>query len=260
MATYNPARGLRPAPIIRRGSYGLDAPRLLIVPGVCFLFGVVQGLLAASVWPFVGAAAIVACSSLGLYASRRGKFVVWAGLIAELGLRGDEAVLDIGCGRGAVLLLAAEHLSAGKPGRSGRAVGIDLWRGGDQSGNAKEATDRNAEAEGVADRVEVVAADMTDLPFADGDFDIVLSSIAIHNVHGAAVRHGDRRGGPGAAPGRLRDDRRFPQDRRVPAVLGCPGHDRCRPAPPRMADVVERALAGDDGRHRHQAQVAAFSR
>lgn len=41
------------------------------------------------------------------------------------------------------------------PMRTGRAVGVDLWRSGDQSDNSAEATRRNAAAEGVADRVEL---------------------------------------------------------------------------------------------------------
>jgi ubiquinone/menaquinone biosynthesis C-methylase UbiE len=91
-------------------------------------------------------------------------------------------MLDLGCGRGAVLLLVAQHLT------SGRAVGVDLWRTADQSGNAAEATRRNAIAEGVADRVELQTADMTALPFEDNRFDVVASSLAIHNITGRAGR------------------------------------------------------------------------
>jgi ubiquinone/menaquinone biosynthesis C-methylase UbiE len=108
--------------------------------------------------------------------------VVWANLLDQLGLRGDERILDLGCGRGAVLLLAAQHLT------TGRAVGLDLWRSGDQSGNAAEATWRNAVAEGVADRVELHTADMTALPLEDDSFDVVVSSLALHNVTGRAGR------------------------------------------------------------------------
>jgi ubiquinone/menaquinone biosynthesis C-methylase UbiE len=61
-------------------------------------------------------------------------------------------------------------------------MGVDLWRKGDQSGNSAEATERNAVAEGVADRVEVRTADMTALPFENASFDVIVSSIAIHNV------------------------------------------------------------------------------
>jgi SAM-dependent methyltransferase len=169
-----------PAP--RNGSYGIDAPYLLPVLAVLFVANVVNGVVAATVWPFVGAAAVLACAGCGLYTSRRGKFAVWAELLDRLQLRGDERVLDLGCGRGAVLLPAARHLT------TGRAVGVDVWERGDQSGNSAEATRRNAAAEGVADRVEVVTADMTALPFEADLFDVVVSNVAIHNVKGRAGR------------------------------------------------------------------------
>ena len=108
--------------------------------------------------------------------------MVWAKLIDRLNLRGDERILDLGCGRGAVLLLAAERLT------SGRAVGVDLWKKTDQSGNAAEATLRNAAAEGVSDRVELHTASMTALPFANESFDLVLSNVAVHNVKGKQDR------------------------------------------------------------------------
>ena len=108
--------------------------------------------------------------------------MVWAELLDRLKLRGDERILDLGCGRGAVLLMAAQHLT------TGRAVGVDLWRRVDQSGNSAEATRRNAIAEGVADRVELHTGDMTALPFEDNSFDVVVSSLAIHNISGRAGR------------------------------------------------------------------------
>ena len=108
--------------------------------------------------------------------------MVWAELLDRLRLRGDERILDLGCGRGAVLLMAAQHLT------TGRAVGVDLWRTADQSGNSAEATQRNAAAEGVADRVELHTGDLTTLPFEDNSFDVVLSSLAIHNISGRAGR------------------------------------------------------------------------
>jgi ubiquinone/menaquinone biosynthesis C-methylase UbiE len=70
----------------------------------------------------------------------------------------------------------------------GRAVGIDLWKTSDQLGNALEVTKRNAALEGVADRVELRTGDMRALPFDDGSFDLVLSSLAIHNIPDLAGR------------------------------------------------------------------------
>jgi arsenite methyltransferase len=69
----------------------------------------------------------------------------------------------------------------------GRAVGIDLWRA-DQTGNSPDATRRNAEHEGVADRVELDTGDMRQLPFADNTFDLIISNLALHNIPSAAGR------------------------------------------------------------------------
>jgi ubiquinone/menaquinone biosynthesis C-methylase UbiE len=137
---------------------------------------VFSGIVSGTVWSFLGVAVIAALGLQAYYASTRGKFVVWARLIGQLGLHGDERVLDLGCGRGAVLLIAAQHLTTGK------AFGIDVWKRSDQSGNSIEATERNAKAEGVEDRVELRTADMASLPFETASFDLVVSNLAIHNV------------------------------------------------------------------------------
>jgi ubiquinone/menaquinone biosynthesis C-methylase UbiE len=166
----------------QNASYGIDAPYLLPIPLLLIVANLIQGVVSATVWPFVAAGVILASMGCGLHTSLRGKFVVWAELLDRLGLRGDEQILDLGCGRGAVLLMAAKRLT------TGRAVGVDLWRKGDQSGNAAEATRRNAVAEGVDDRVALYTADMAALPFTDESFDLVLSSIAVHNIKGRAGR------------------------------------------------------------------------
>jgi SAM-dependent methyltransferase len=123
---------------------------------------------AASIW-------IVAQLALYIHATRAGKFRVWEDLFDELRLRGDETLLDIGCGRGAVLLAAAKRLP------HGRAVGVDLWQA-DQTGNSADVTLANAALEGVADRVELHTADMTALPLADNSVDVLVSNLAIHNI------------------------------------------------------------------------------
>ena len=180
----------------RRGAYGFDAPYaplLMALGGAC--------LLALSVWrlwhgegvavmPYrisiaasgVGALWLFLNAGIFVHATRAGKFAVWAELLDRLELKGDERLLDIGCGRGAVLLMAAQRLPRG------RAVGVDVWSTTDQSGNAEQVTRQNAALEGVAERVELHTADMRQLPFDDGSFDVVVSSLAIHNVPGAGER------------------------------------------------------------------------
>jgi arsenite methyltransferase len=168
----------------RKGSYGIDAPKLLPFFALILLAQVGVGVATRSAGPLLGAAVVLACGCLGLYASRQGKFVVWNKLLDTIPLKGGERFLDMGCGRGAVLMMAAQRLT------TGRAVGVDLWKKSDQSGNAAEATRRNAVAEGVSDRVYLVTGDMTTLPFADESFDVVLSSLAIHNARRGSARDG----------------------------------------------------------------------
>jgi len=174
----------------RRGDYGFDAPYVPAILGaigiaslaLAVIFATVLGnAIGAAIWLVYGAFFLLSMASY-VYTTRAGKFRVWAELLASLGLRGDERVLDLGCGRGAVLLMAAELVPQGK------ATGVDLWKTSDQSGNALEVTRRNAEREGVADRVELATADMRALPFEDASFDLVVSSLAIHNIPDAAGR------------------------------------------------------------------------
>ena len=173
----------------RRGTYGVDAPyvplfmsagaALALVIGIASAIAGVAGLgVAAGYFAFF----LLLSVADYLYASLFGKFAVWAQLLRSLELRGDERLLDLGCGRGAVILMVAKLLPRG------RAVGIDLWKTSDQLGNALEVTKRNAALEGVADRVDLRTGDMRALPFDDGSFDLVLSSLAIHNIPDLAGR------------------------------------------------------------------------
>jgi arsenite methyltransferase len=175
---------------MRRGDYGFDAPyALLAFAGV----GIVCAVLAVVAWwiqGFDGAAPalglygafFLANAASFLYTTRRGKFQEWDRILDRLALTGTERVLDMGCGRGAVLTAVARRLTVG------RVTGVDIWKTSDQSGNAQDVTLRNASLEGVAARVEVETGDMRSLSFPDASFDLVVSSLAIHNIRSNADR------------------------------------------------------------------------
>jgi arsenite methyltransferase len=150
---------------------GASSAALLAGGTVCLKRGnrLAAALAAASAAQIIGTAASF------IYATRSGKFRAWDGILDDLRLRGDETLLDLGCGRGAVLLAAAKRLPRG------RAIGVDLWQA-DQTDNSAQSTLANAELEGVADRVELHTADMTALPLPDESVDVIVSNLAIHNI------------------------------------------------------------------------------
>lgn len=162
-------------------TYGIDAAPLPALLGAAGLAAAVGGVRRRSARLGLVSAALLSMTGIYLHTTLRGKFRVWERELDRLGLRGDEQLLDMGCGRGAVLIAAAQHLP------SGRAVGIDLWTV-DQSGNSPQATLANAAKAGVADRVEVRTGDLSSLPFADQSFDVVTAAAAIHNLRSPELR------------------------------------------------------------------------
>lgn len=173
----------------RHGDYGYDAPYALLMFAALAVACAIGAIVAwasgnshpAAILAFYGAFFLFNALSF-YYTTRKGKFEVWQGILDDLQLRGDERVLDMGCGRGAVLTAVARRL------KTGRVTGVDLWSTADQSGNARDVTLRNASVEGVRDRIEIETGDMRAMPFQDASFDLVVSSLAIHNIHPNADR------------------------------------------------------------------------
>jgi arsenite methyltransferase len=117
-----------------------------------------------------------------IWSSRFGKQRMVIKLLNHHAWRGDEVVLDIGCGRGLATIEAARRV------HSGHVVGIDQWRIGDLSGNAPEAARANACQAGVAEKVSFDTGDATRLPFEDAAFDVVVSMTVFHNIKPASER------------------------------------------------------------------------
>src|SRR5215475_4653100 len=140
----------------KRGDYGYDAPYALIaftflglISAAAALTGIVSGRgRMAAFMSFYGVFFLANAASF-FYTTRYGKFQAWSEILDGLHLRGDERVLDMGCGRGAVLTAVARRLTAG------HVTGIDLWSTHDQSGNARDVTLQNASLEHVHERIDI---------------------------------------------------------------------------------------------------------
>lgn len=171
-------------------NFGLDAPPIVYGYAALGLVGVGLIVLSATlvsssvmfswgVWALVFGFGV---GALMVYSSKAGKIRVRDRLLDSLALRGDEDVLDLGCGSGLMLLGAAVKVP------DGTATGIDLWRARDQAGSTREQCLSNADLLGVGERVSLMDGDMTELPFPDESFDLILACLAIHNLHPTARR------------------------------------------------------------------------
>ena len=123
---------------------------------------------------------------IGLFFVAIGAVMVWSSRVAKLrlrdqmldslALRGDERVLDVGCGRGLLAIGAAKRL------KNGKVIGIDVWNPFDLSGNTPDAAKANAKLEGVADKVRIENGDAQKLVYPDNHYDVVVSSLVLHNI------------------------------------------------------------------------------
>jgi arsenite methyltransferase len=194
---HNPIEPLTPAVELRhlRGAYGIDAPLTGLLPptaggltlAALSAYHACRGRRSLAIAELLSSIPMLTTAAVYLHATRRGKFQIWADLLKDLHLCGNEHGLDMGCGRGAVMAMLAKLVPFG------HVVGLDLWRTEDQSCNNPEVTRRNLIAEGVAERCELKTGDMLAMPFQDNTFDLVVSSLAIHNIDERELRNHTRR-------------------------------------------------------------------
>ena len=170
--------------------YGLDAPRIVrgMFSRAAWTLGIalVIYFINRSEYPGPAARMCGVLALIGLAFLAVGAVMVWSSRVAKLRLRdqildslelrGDERVLDVGCGRGLLAIGAAKRL------KNGKVVGIDVWSPFDLSGNSADAARANAKLEGVADKVRFETSDARKLVYPDNHYDVVVSNIALHNI------------------------------------------------------------------------------
>jgi len=96
-------------------------------------------------------------------------------LVSRLPWDGKGTLLDVGCGSGALTIRCAKQFA------ESHCVGIDYW--GLKWDYSQKMCQRNAEAEGVADRCSFQRGDANNLDFPDETFDAVVSNFVYHEVN-----------------------------------------------------------------------------
>ena len=98
-------------------------------------------------------------------------------LLSYLDYDGDGSLLDVGCGSGALSILAALTWPESK------VTGIDYW--GAVYGYGQVMCEKNAVSEGVGSQCIFQHGDANRLDFPDESFDAVVSNYVYHNITGA---------------------------------------------------------------------------
>jgi SAM-dependent methyltransferase len=177
--------------------YGVDAPAVMrnffIFGTLCLVFAIFAphivhlGPVAINArsfyWPAVF---LIAEGFLFLLYVKVGKFRHRDFMLSLHNWRGDEDVLDVGCGRGLLLAGAAKRIAALSG--TGHVTGIDVWSNVDMGANSAAATQRNLDLEGIASICTLISQPAQDMTFADGTFDVIVSNLCIHNIYDAPTR------------------------------------------------------------------------
>jgi SAM-dependent methyltransferase len=163
--------------------YGNWVPMKFIYgPGlICIVFSVASFLF----WPLIILGVLFFLVTLYFaYAwhlfSRSGGNVqsrIWDLVLAHLEWNGEGRALDIGCGNAPLTIKLAQKYPKAS------VTGIDYW--GAQWDYSKKTCEKNAEIEGVKERVTFQKASASKLPFEDGYFDAVVSNLTFHEVQDA---------------------------------------------------------------------------
>jgi SAM-dependent methyltransferase len=175
--------------------YGLDAPilvkRMFTRAGWTAAIGLVVYIMNRTDNPgpagnllavfFAIAIIFAAIGAYMVWSSRTGKLELRDKLLDSLDLKGEEKILDAGCGRGLLTIAAAKRLKTGK------ATGVDVWDATVLSGNSSDAAKANAKLEGVGDKVRFETGDIRKMVYPEKSYDVAVSALAIHNI-------GDREG------------------------------------------------------------------
>jgi len=158
------------------GYYAL--PILALLSAIIFAMGI---LVAVFLWPFVG----LVLTGFGLYiilTYGMSLLLMNQHVASELPtiieIRGDEKVLDVGCGLGKMTIGIAKVLKEGK------VIGIDIWDKMEIMGNSPERAYQNARIEGVKDKVEFKYGNILDIPFIGNSFNLVTAQSVLNNLHG----------------------------------------------------------------------------
>lgn len=156
----------------------MDAPI-----GLAFFFGpavIIGIIMLISGFNTVSATMVLVLVFFGLkymHTSIVGKYKIMQAIVNNIHLKKDSKILDAGCGHGAFMLQFNKQAAS-----ISEIIGIDIWSNKDQGSNSIEATQKIMDSSNLANKAKLKTADILDMPFSDNEFDLIISSLVLHNI------------------------------------------------------------------------------
>ncbi|WP_076635497.1 class I SAM-dependent methyltransferase [Lactiplantibacillus plantarum] len=120
---------------------------------------------------------LILCGLKYMHTSIIGKYKIMEIIVDNTQLKSNSKILDAGCGHGAFMLQFNKKTAS-----ISEIVGIDIWSNKDQGNNSIEATQKIMDSSSLAGKVKLKTANILDMPFSNNEFDLIISSLVLHNI------------------------------------------------------------------------------
>lgn len=156
----------------------MDAPiGLVFFFGPALIIGIMMLISGFNTVSAIMVLVLVLCGLKYMHTSIIGKYRIMKSIVNSIHLKKDSKILDAGCGHGAFMLQFNRQAA-----NISEIIGIDIWSNKDQGSNSIAATQKIMENSNLADKVKLKTANILDMPFNDNEFDLIVSSLVLHNI------------------------------------------------------------------------------
>ncbi|MFT8459920.1 MAG: class I SAM-dependent methyltransferase [Liquorilactobacillus ghanensis] len=156
----------------------MDAPiGLAFFFGPALIIGIIMLISGFDTVSAIIVLVLILCGLKYMHTSIICKYEIMQSIVNNIHLKNDSKILDAGCGHDAFMLQFNKQAAS-----ISEIIGIDIWSNKDQGSNSIEATQKIIDSSNLSNKVKLKTANILDMPFNDNEFDLIISSLVLHNI------------------------------------------------------------------------------